>query len=95
MSEDHASLAGQIVRDPVAGRLGMKASSRSNCSCNASMCSWANSRGVIPFRTHSAAPVPAACPIRAQVAMTRVEDSAMCVWLMLRPANSRLEMFLE
>ncbi len=36
-----------------------------------------------------AAATPAPCPITAQVAMTRVEQNAMWVALICRPANKR------
>ena len=54
------------------------------------MCRAVTSAGRQLCRRATAAPVPAAWPITAQVAITRVEDRAMWVALMLRPANSRL-----
>lgn len=52
-------------------------------------------RGVRPSRSAIAAAVPSACPISAQVAITRVEERAVCVALILRPANIRFSMFFE
>ena len=51
--------------------------------------------GAQPCRMHSAAAVPAACPSKAQVAITRVEESAACVTEMLRSANNRFGTFAE
>lgn len=39
--------------------------------------------------------MPAACPIVAQVAMTRVEPNATWLAEMFRPANSRFPVFTE
>ena len=59
------------------------------------MCFDRNSAGVHASRAQSAAAVPAACPVHAQVAITRVEVNAMCEFEMLRPAISKFPMFLE
>ena len=48
----------------------------------------------MPARTQCAAAVPAAWPITAQVAMTRVLVNATWLALMLRPAMNRFSTFL-
>ena len=50
---------------------------------------------MIPSRAQRAAAVPAAWPITAQVAMTRVEVKATWLQLAFRPAIIRLAMSFE
>ena len=51
-----------------------------------------SSRGVIPAAAASAPAVPAACPVHAQVAITRAEVNATCELEMFLPAISMLSM---
>lgn len=66
-------------------------------SCSSARCSvgTGSSRGVTSPAAQRAAAVPAAWPIVAQVAMTRVEPKATWLAEMLRPANSRFSVFTE
>ena len=45
--------------------------------------------GEIPSAAHNAAAVPDTCPVVAQVFIMRVEENAMWLQLMSRPAMSR------
>ena len=60
------------------------------------MCFARTSAGLTPpWRNETAAAVPTAWPIVAQVAITRVAESAMCVTEMSRPANIRFGTLTE
>jgi hypothetical protein len=64
------------------------------CRSSSILCS-AISRGVTPSRAARAAPTPAASPVTAHVAMTRVVPKATWVAEMSRPAMSMFETFFE
>ncbi|MNC49767.1 hypothetical protein D3C75_989660 [compost metagenome] len=65
-----------------------EASCRSSVCRSSTRCRSCSSRGVMPRRLLSAAPVPAASPMTAQVAITRVVPKATWEALISRPAIS-------
>lgn len=79
----------------VQGTPSMEASLRSSNCCSSPIRSVATCRGVIPFRAARAAPAPAASPVTAQVAITRVVPKATWLAEMSRPAISRFRVFRE
>ncbi len=69
---------------------------RSSACCSACMrpgCS--RSRGCTPVCRQCAAAMPTACPLCAQVAITRVDPKAMCDAEINRPVSSRFGTFRE
>ena len=49
----------------------------------------------MPFSLHNAAAVPTACPITAQVAITRVEPKTICDTLIALPPKNKLSILTE
>ena len=93
MSSAHvaSAVSGETLRQ----RNGSMQSSSSSVACSSAIRSRRSWAGSIPYFTSRAAAVPTACPSVAQVAITRVAESPMCVQEMSRPANIRFGTFTE